>query len=255
MARTVSDAAVLLGAMAGKDENDPATFNSKQTDYTQYLDKDGLNGARIGISRMFLENVDEETEVLESIIPIMKKYGADCVELPPHELTSGDKFKTIMSYEFKSGINNYLASMGNSNIPKNLQEIILFNQNHASEALKYGQSTLINAQNNTSGTLTEPDYINAILKREEIVKGFDSIFTENKVDVIFALAGTGLPAFTGFPSMTIPVGMSKDNLPLSSFWIARRFGEASLIRVAYAIEQILNARLNPLNQTQSNSKL
>jgi len=248
MAKTVSDAAVLLGAMAGKDENDPAAFNAKQTDYTQYLDKDGLSGARVGISRMFVENVDEETEALESIIPIMKKYGADCVELPPHGLTSGDKIGTIMSHEFKCGINSYLASMGNGNIPKNLQEIISFNQNHAGEALKYGQSTLVNAQNNTSGTLTEPDYINTISKREEIIKGFDAIFTDNKVDVIFALAGTGLPAFTGFPSMTIPVGMAKNNLPLSSFWIARRFGEASLVRITYALEQILNARCNPLNQ-------
>jgi amidase len=249
MTRTVTDAAVLLGVLAGKDGNDPATCKSKQVDYTQYLDKNGLDGARIGISRMFLENADEEkTAILESIIPVLQEHGADCVELPAHELTSGEKFGAIMTNEFKCGINNYLASMNNNKIPKNLLEIILYNQNNAREALKYGQSTLINCQNTTSGNLTEPEYLNAIVKREEIIRGFDGIFTDNKVDVIFFLAGTGLPAFTGFPSMTIPVGTTdEDNLPLGSFWAARRFDEKSLIRVTYALEQILNARRNPLS--------
>ena len=246
MTRTVADAAILLSIMAGSDDKDPATFNSKQTNYTQYLDKDGLKGVCIGISRMFVENANEEkTAILENIIPIMQKHGADCIELPAHELTSGDKFGAIMSNEFKCGINNYLASLNSISVPKNLQEIILFNQNHAKEALKYGQSTLINVQNNTSGTLTEPDYINAILKREEIIKGFDSIFTDNKVDVIFALAGTGLPAFTGFPSMTIPVGMTKNNMPMGSYWIARRYDEATLLKVTYAVEQLLGLCLKP----------
>jgi amidase len=238
MTRTVSDAAVLLGVMANKE---------KYIDYTQYLDKNGLKGARIGISRMFLENADKDyLEIMESIISVMRKHGADCVELPPHDLTSGDKFGSIMKYEFKCGINNYLESMKNSNIPKNLQEIILYNQTRAHEALKYGQIKLIDAQNNASGTLTEPDYINVILEREKIIKGFDSIFTDNKVDVIFCMAGTGLPALTGFPSMTIPVGTGKDNLPIGSFWTTRRFDEKSLLRVTYGLEKILNARRNPL---------
>jgi amidase len=198
---------------------------------------------------MFLENADKtKTAILERIIPVLQEHGADCVELPMHELTSGEKFGAIMTNEFKCGINNYLASMNNGNIPKNLQEIILYNQNHAKESLKYGQSTLINCQNNTSGNLTEPEYLNTIVKREEIIRGFDGIFTDNQVDVIYFLAGTGLPAFTGFPSMTIPVGTTEENnLPLGSFWAARRFDEKSLIRVMYALEQILNTRRNPLS--------
>jgi amidase len=247
MTRTVTDAAILLGAMTGRDENDHATIKSKKIDYTQYLDKNGLNGTRIGISRMFTENSDKEyLELMENILVIMRKHGAECVELPAHGLQSGDKFGTIMKNEFKCGINNYLKSLNNGNVPKNLQEIILFNQNNR-EVLKYGQSKLIDAQNNTSGTLTEFDYINTILEREKIIQGFDSIFTDNKVDVIFCLSGTGLPALTGFPSMTLPVGLGNDNLPLGTFWTARRFHEASLIRVTYALEQILNARKNPLS--------
>lgn len=246
MARTVTDAAILLEILAGKDENDPVTTNSKRVSYTQYLDKNGLAGARIGISRMFIEEADKEKlEILENIIPILKKHGAICTELPEHSLRSGENFGAIMKYEFKCGINSYLASFGNDSSPKTLHEIILFNQNHFEKALKYGQTTLINAENNTSGTLTEPEYINAIIKREELIHGFDSIFTENNVDVIFSLAGAGLPAMTGFPSMTIPVGKTKDNLPLGSFWIARRYDEKTLLRITYALEQILNTRFNP----------
>jgi len=247
MTRTVADAAILLGAMAGKDNGDPATFQSKQTDYTQYLDRDGLNGARIGIQCTFTENSDKEyLGLMENIICVMKEHGADCVELPVHELQSGDKFGAITKNEFKCGLNNYLASMNSRNIPKNLHEIILYNQNHSREALKYGQSVLTDAQNNASGNLTEPEYINTIAEREETIRGFDGIFTDNKIDVMFCLAGTGLPAFTGFPSMTIPVEMGKDNLPVGVYWTARRFHEAALIRVTYALEQIINARRNPL---------
>ena len=249
MTRTVTDAAVLLGIMAGRDNNDTATYNAKQVDYTQYLHKNGLDGAHIGINRMYLENADKEkTAILESLLPIMEKHGAKCVELPAHSLKPGDNYSAISRYEFKCGINNYLASMNNNKIPKNLQEIILYNQNHAKEALKYGQSGLTDAQNNSSGTLTEPEYIKAILAREEIIREYDSIYLENKVDIIFDLAGSDLPPFTGFPCMTIPAGTTgEENLPLGSFWAARRFEEKSLIRVTYALEQILNARRNPLS--------
>ena len=234
MARTVTDAAVLLGAMA-------------KTDYTQYLDKNGLDGARIGISRMYLENADKEkTAILENLIPMLEKHGAECVEIPAHRFEFSEKFGANMKYEFKCGINNYLASMNNGRIPKNLQEIISYNQNHAEEALKYGQGNLLECQNNTSGNLTEPEYLNAILAREEVIREYDKIYVENKVKVIFDLAGSGLPPFTGFPCMTIPIGTTKDNLPLGSSWAARRQDEATLVRVTYAIEQISGARRNPL---------
>jgi amidase len=106
---------------------------------------------------MFAENSGEDyLALMENIIKIMKEHGAECVEIPAHELKSGDKFGAIMNNEFKCGINNYLASMRNSRVPKNLREIILYNQNHEKEALKYGQSKLIYCQNNSSGTLTEP---------------------------------------------------------------------------------------------------
>ena len=249
MTRTVTDAAVLLNVMSGADEKDLATNQSKQIDYTQYFDKDGLKGMRIGINRMYLEDADKEkTAILESLIPIMEKQGVKCVDVPEHSFSFGEKFGVIMQYEFKCGINNYLASLNSqNNVPKTLQEIIVYNQNNPKEALKHGQSTLLNAQNNASGTLTEPEYINAILAREDIINGYDKIFIENEIDILFDLAGTGLPPFTGFPYITIPVGMKKNNLSLGSSWAARRFEEKSLIRFAYALEQTLNARRNPIN--------
>ena len=243
MARTVTDSAILLGAMAG------------QTDYTQYLDKNGLEGARIGITRAS-ENLSQEYyDVLENTITVMRQHGAECFHIPEPspELkdalsTVGDTIISIMKHEFKNGINHYLASIGNENTIKTLQDIILFNQNHSKEALKFGQNILINAQNDTSGNLTEPEYINAILSRENMIRLFDKIFIDNEIDVIYAIeigVESGIPPLTGFPSMTIPIGTGSDNIPLGSYWIARRYDEKSLIRVTYAMEQILNARRNP----------
>lgn len=246
MARTVTDAAILLETLAGTDERDPATADTKPVCYTRSLDKNGLSGARIGISRMFLDEADpEKAEALERILPVLTQHGAICTELPPHTLRFGETFGMLMKYEFKCGVNHYLASFGGAGSPKTLQDIILYNQNHAERALKYGQAVLLEAQNNASGTLTEPDYLNALIKREELIRGFDSIFTDHQVDVILSLAGTGLPAMTGFPCMTIPVGQTKNGLPIGSFWMARRYHEKALLRVTYALEQILNARFAP----------
>jgi len=246
MTRTVTDAAIMLGAMAGKDEDDPATYNAERMDYTRYLDKDGLKGARIGISRTYIEEADKEKiEILEKLIPVLKQHGARCVDLPDHTLKAGDKYWPITKNEFKSAMNYYLSEFGGPDAPKNLQEIITYNKNHAIEALQYGQSNLIHTQNNASGALTEAEYINGLLAREEMIRALDGMFTDNGVDVIFFLAGSGLSPLTGFPSMTIPVGTTQDGLPLGSFWVARRFDEGALLRVGYALEQILNARREP----------
>ena len=236
MARTVTDTAILLGAMA-------------KIDYTQYLDKNGLKYIRVGINRMYTENTDKDyLSRMENIINTMKEHGTEFVELSEHcSPFVSSKNNALSKYEFKCGINSYLASLsGQNKVPKNLQEIILYNQNNEKEALKYGQNILINAQNNTSGTLSEPDYINAILWREEILRELESVFLKNNVDVILVLSGyTVLAPLTGFPSMTIPIGQKQNKVPFGSYWMARRFDEASLIKVTYAVEQILGLHLKP----------
>jgi len=242
MAKTVTDAAILLGILANED---------KYVDYAKCLDKDALKGARIGIRRASAEWHNEERRAAfnaleDKIIEVLKGNGATCIDLTEYLPQIHTERSIIMNGELKCGINSYLTRFGNKNAPKNLKEIINFNQINANEALKYGQSHLLNCQNNTSGNLTEPAYINAIIKREEIIREFDEVFDKNNVDVIFDFAGTGISAFTGFPSMSIPIGMKKDGVPAGSIWMARRFDEIDLLRVTYAVEQLLNARKDPL---------
>jgi len=242
MAKTVTDAAILLEALSNED---------KRVEYSKYLDKNALKGARIGIRRASTEWHNEERRAEfnsfeDNIIGILNENGAICVDLPEYLPQIHTERSVIMNSELKCGINSYLLKYGNKNAPKNLQEIVLFNQNHANATLKYEQSHLLNCQNNASGNLTEPEYINAILKREEVIREFDEFFDKHNVDVIFDFAGTGISAFTGFPSMSIPIGMKKDGVPAGSIWMARRFDEKSLLRVTYAVEQLLNARKDPL---------
>ena len=125
----------------------------------------------------------------------------------------------------------------------------MFNQSHAKETLKYGQNRLTEEQIDVSGALTEPYYINTLLLREKLIRLYDNIFTDNKIDVIYNINevadGLGATEISGFPSMTLPTGIGSDNLPMGSLWIARRYDEKSLFRVTFALEQILNARRNP----------
>jgi len=127
-----------------------------------------------------------------------------------------------------------------------LYDIIAYNQANASSALKYGQSILIDVENNTSGTMTEPKYIEALLERERIIKELDRLFDDNAIDVMLCETFTNIAPLTGFPSMTIPIGQRLDNkMPLDSYWIAQRFDEPKLLRITYAAEQLLGLSLKP----------
>jgi amidase len=235
MARTVTDAAFLLSAMASNGE-----------DYTDYLDKDGLNGMRIGISYDFIKEDDDvgtriARPLLDDLTNLMKNNGAACIQLPKDALNEDDiKLMDILKYEFKNALNHYLATLKNPVLPKNLQEVIVYNQNHAAVALKHGQSILTDCQNNASGNLTEPAYIEAILNREGVKVRFDGVFAQNNVDVILVVGGfTSLPPYTGFPSVTVPIGQKPNNIPIGAYFMAKPNNEATLIKAAYAVEQLM----------------
>jgi amidase len=250
MARTVRDAAVLLGVIAGCDRDDCATHiigNSTPSDYTKYLDPDGLKGARIGINRsQKLEEfaLSEEAKAkFDNICKIAADAGA--VIIDNINIDSNFAIGNIMRHEFKASINYYLSTINGGTRIKTLKDIILYNQEHASIALKYGQGVLLDAENNKSGNLTEPEYIEALLERERTIAELDRLFDENGLDVMLCETMTNIAPFTGFPSMTIPTGQRFDKLPTDSYWIARRFDEAALFRVTYALEKRLNLCLRP----------
>jgi amidase len=250
MARTVRDAAVLLSVIAGRDSKDAATHAypfDAPVDYTRYLSKDGLKGARIGINRsQKLEDFtlsEEEKAAFDHLCKSLADAGAILVDNT--NIDSNFAIGKIMRQEFKACMNYYLSTLQGSSKMNTLKDIILYNEINSSVALKYGQSILVDAENNTSGTMMEPEYIEALEERERTIAELDRLFNENDIDIMLCETFTNIAPFTGFPSMTIPIGQKNNKIPLGSYWIARRFDEATLFKVTYAAEQLLGIHLAP----------
>ncbi|MCL2570870.1 MAG: amidase family protein [Defluviitaleaceae bacterium] len=238
MARNVTDAAILLGILAS-------------VNFTKFLEGDDLKGIRIGLNRIkecdHKPEGDESMAAFDKLCETLKAAGAELVdnlELERHY----DTRVTIMQHEFKSCMNRYLNNTAfESNVKlKSLKDIIEYNQANAAVALKYGQSLLVESENKFSGNLTEPAYIEALIKREKAITEMDDLFTEHNLDVLLGDQFMYIAPFTGFPSMTMPIGQRKDNnLPLNASWTARRHDEGKMIKIAYIVEKILGITIRP----------
>ncbi|HKK45994.1 MAG TPA: amidase [Balneolaceae bacterium] len=268
MARTVTDAAILLGAITGVDPNDEVTAQSKgnsYTDYTQFLDKEGLKGARLGIARNFFGFHKETDDVMNAAIEKMKKAGAiivDPANYDPKE-KMGDAEFTMLLYEFKNGVNEYLKGVNPDVKVSTLADIIEFNKQHKEESMPYfGQDILEMAEK--KGPLSDPEYKKAHAKVRRISReqGIDATMKEHNLDAI--VAPTGGPAWTtdlvngdhpgggssspaaesGYPNVTVPAGYIHD-LPVGISFFGAPWTESKLLKYAYAFEQITQARRKP----------
>jgi amidase len=265
MALCVADAAILLGIMAGRDEHDPATWTQEEgasTDYTVALDRDGLSGARIGIDPgKWTALTGPRQRAFGRLLSTLQSAGATIVEVEDvGPIISESEIDPIFFFECKSCLNAYLATLrpvrvdctgGSETHPylaptcTSLQEIIDFNQHHAGRALKYGQPVLLQVQNETSGTLTEPEYLEALAARERAIRALDALFEQHRVDALLCTQPEIVAPITGFPSMSIPIGSQENRIPIGAYWIARRYDEATLLRLAYAAECLLEFKCVP----------
>ena len=253
MARTVRDAAILLNILAGEDPSDAATQIKKQRnsiDYTSQLNSKRLDGIRIGINSpqgteeyKVPQPSEKRKEAFARLCAMLTDAGAVLVE----EVNTSYIYNMggVMHNEFKASINYYLSTLNGSTKMKTLGDIVKFNQNHAQTALKYGQSLLLGAENNTSGAMLEPAYAEGLLAREEAITELDKAFDDHNIDVMLCETFTNIAPFTGFPSMTIPIGQAENNVPIDSYWIARRFDEATMIKICYVAEQLLDLNIRP----------
>lgn len=249
IARTVEDTAILLGVLAGVDPRDPATLISEgryRKDYTVFLDKDGLAGARLGVCSSLFEKLDEERRVfLQKTIDVLKECGAEVITVEPLPAI-GDL--TVLTYEFKPDLNAYLRRLDHSVPVHSLKELIEFNNKNPEKMLKYGQTQLIKSEE-TSGTLTEPTYIAARLRdlRLSRQEGIDKLLQEHRLDALIFLgsSGAGTAAKAGYPSITVPAGYLKDGRPIGLTFTASAFSEPALIRLAYSFEQRTGFRKPP----------
>ena len=265
MARTVKDAAILLGILTGVDSDDPVTNESNgkaQKDYTQFLDANGLKGKKIGVEKSFMEGHEGVVGLYKQAIDVLKNQGATIVEVELLKATkdAGSGEFTVLQYEFKDGVNKYLST-ANAKV-KTLADVIAFNKQNEAKAMPYfKQETLESC--NAKGDLNNKEYLDALKKSTSTRKIIDDIMDKNKLD---AIAGTsiGLPccidlingdydtgfyfcppaARAGYPHITVPMGTVHD-LPVGLSFIAGAYREDEIIKLGYAFEQATKKRTRP----------
>jgi len=263
MARTVKDAVIMLGLLAGPDTADSYTINSKpEKDYTKYLDPNGLKGKRIGIEKM--ENPKAATKkLLDDAIAILKKQGAEVVEIELYKQLKeiGNAEFTVLLYEFKDGVNQYL-SKANSKM-KTLADVIAYNKQNEDKAMPFFKQEILE-QAQAKGDLNSAEYLEAVKKTTGISrKAIDTILKNNKlhaiagptngfagcIDLINGDYDNGFgfsspAAMAGYPHITVPMGAWHD-LPMGLSFFSTAWSEGELIKLAYAYEQASKKRIAP----------
>ena len=268
MARTVTDAAILLGALTGIDPRDKVTTTSWEAarlNYTTSLDKGGLKGARLGIARKYFGFNDRVDKLMNNLIGEMKKLGAIIID--PADIPTSGKFDDseleVLLYEFKADLNKYLGGLASSSPVHSLKEVIDFNERNRDREMPYfGQDLFIKAQ--AKGPLTEKKYLQALAKNHLFsrAQGIDFIMRKHRLDAMIAPTGgpswptdwingdhftggySSASAVAGYPHITVPAGYDF-GLPFGISFFGAAWSEAKLIKYAYAFEQATKARQVP----------
>ncbi len=268
MCRTVRDAAILLGALAGIDPDDASTAASagkSQTDYAQYCDPNGLKGARIGVGRKYFGISEAVDALMSEALDVMKKQGAILVD--PADIETFGKFDDsegqVLLYELKTDLNAYLARLGPNAPVKTLKDVIDFNdRNHQKEMPYFGQDLLLKAE--AKGPLTDKEYLDALAKGRQLAgkDGIDALMDKHHLDAIVGPTGgpawltdlvngdhfgggsSSAAAVAGYPNINVTAG-SIFGLPVGISFFGRAWSEPTLIKLAYSFEQATKARQAP----------
>jgi len=266
MARTVKDAAILLGALAEFDPNDGETHVEEGeifSDYTQFLDKDGLKGARIGIATNMMGFHKEVDEIIKQAYRTLQLNGAEVIEFEfETSRRMGNPSYQVLLYEFKADLNKYLESHPNAK-PKSLAGLIEFNKANADKEMPwFGQEIFENAEG--KGDLTEKEYLDALAESKKLSReeGIDAEMAKHNLDVIIAPTngpawaidwvngdhfggGSSSPAaISGYPNITVPAGYVH-GLPVGISFFGKAWSEPALLKFAYAYEQASKHREAP----------
>jgi amidase len=265
----VADAAALLSAMAGADPRDPATAASSghvEHDYTAFLKQDGLRGARVGVPRAkFFGYSDVTDKLAHDAIEVLRRGGAVVIDPAdiPHAGQYDDAEFEVLLYELKADLNAYLAGLPSGARVRTLAEAIAFNEREREREMPYfGQETFVQAE--ARGPLTSPGYRKALAtcRRLARTEGLDVVLAKHRLDAL--VAPTGNPAWptdlvngdhftgssstpaavAGYPSVSVPMGYAW-GLPVNLSFFGRAWSEPTLIRLAYAFEQITMQRKAP----------
>ncbi len=269
LARTVADAAILLGGMTGIDPSDAATLESQgksYPDYTSFLDKNGLKGARIGVARNFTGYFPKTGAIFEQCLAVIRSLGAEIVD--PANIETEKQLEAtellVLHYEFKADLNAYLAALGPGAPVHSLEEIIAFNERNRERVMPlFGQEQMLKAQE--KGPLTEEAYLKALETNHRLARaeGIDQTLKTHNVQALVAMTGdpawlvdivngdspggggcTTPAAMAGYPHITVPAG-EVCGLPVGLSFFGAAWSEPLLLRFAYAFEQATMARCIP----------
>lgn len=268
MTRTVTDAAILLGALTGVDSKDAATNMSDgkfYKDYTQFLKPDGLKGKRIGIEKSHLKGHEGIVALYQQAIDAMRQQGATIVEVELlkklHDIDGiGDAEFLVLLYEFKDGVNRYLAN-ANSKM-KTIDDVIAFNKQNEATAMPYFKQEILE-QATAKGDLTSKEYLDAVAKTTSSRNVINNLISENNLDALCGVTNglaccidlingdydTGFSlstpaAMAGFPHITVPMGFVHA-LPVGISFFGNAYTEPQLLTIAYAYEQASKIRTAP----------
>ncbi len=270
MARTVAEAAILLGVLTGVDERDSATRASRRralTDYSQFLDRSGLQGARIGVARNMAGSDQRVIKIFEACLDVMKQLGA--VIIDPADVPNFNKLgKTeleVLLYEFKADLNRYLASRKPQARVRTMEDVVRFNEENQARMMPFfGQEHMTTALK--KGPLTSQKYRAALAKNRRLTRteGIDATLRKHRLDAIVTASGgpawmidlvngdannwdmesTSPAAVAGYPHITVPAGFVF-GLPVGISFFAKAWQEPTLIKLAYALEQATKVRKPP----------
>jgi amidase len=267
MARTMRDAAILLGALAGTDARDPATAQAAarmHKDYTQFLDPNGLRGARIGVARKYFGFSDAVDALMNHHITQMQAAGAIIVD--PADLPTHGKFDdtelVVLLYELKADLAEYLKTRPDAQV-RSLADVIAFNERNKEKEMRwFAQDLFLKAQE--KGPLTDEIYkaalkANRSLSREQ---GIDAVMEQHKLDALFAPTGgpawitdlangdhavggsSNASAVAGYPNINVPAGFVF-GLPVGISFFGRAWSEPTLLKIASGLEHLVQARRAP----------
>ena len=270
MARTVRDAAILLGAMTGADPRDPASQEAAQhvqPDYTVFLDPAGLRGARIGVARGYMGVDDRVDRLFEDALDAMRAEGATIIDpiTLPDQLRFGNDFEMeVLYHEFKADLNAYLASLAPDAPVRTLAEVIAYNESNPELELSlFGHDLLTESE--ARGPLTDARYRNSLLNSRRFARelGIDRVMGAQRLDAIVAPT-SGIPeladytgatvgrgggcstpsAMAGYPNLSVPMGFLF-GLPVGLSMFGTAWSEPTLLRLAFAFEQATGHRRAP----------
>lgn len=266
MGRTVEDAAICLSALTGVDSTDNKTLASpgkSKIDYTKFLKADGLKGKRIGLVKNEMGFSDKVDTLIRQAVAFMKSQGAEVVEVEaPKASGYGEASYQVLLYEFKDGLNKYLASPDNSAPVKNLEELIEFNKKDSIELKYFDQKIFEKAEK--KGNLESKEYKDSLRKMLKSTRedGIDKMMNTYNLDALMSPTGSpawktdlllgdhfvggssSLAAIAGYPAITVPMGFI-ENLPVDVTFFGRAWSEPVLIEIAYAYEQGTKHRKAP----------